>query len=91
MTDATNPRRAMSVAESKQVKGTRVCVIGRGADNLVHQHTVIDRVTKTLLITKGGRRFSRHTFRSAPSQEYGGTRIFDTCQRPKKVSDGQDN
>jgi hypothetical protein len=69
--------------------GDRVCITGIGMDKPVHQHVTVDRITKTMIVTKtkGGsiRRFTRDGFgRSIPYSPYGGTEISLTCKRPRK-------
>jgi hypothetical protein len=62
--------------------GDRVCVVGWGTAGMLHQHTVVARLTKTLIVTTKGRRFRRDTLRSVPYQPYGGSVLSPTCQRP---------
>lgn len=63
--------------------GDRVCIVGQGSDNMVHVHSIVERVTKTMIVTKH-RRFRREsTGHSVPYSPYGGTRVAAFCQREK--------
>lgn len=63
--------------------GMRVCVSGVGGDAFVHEHTTVERVTKTLIVTTSGRRFRRDGLHSVPYRPYSGTRVATHCQRAK--------
>lgn len=75
------------MAELKEpTAGQRVCVVGVGADRLVHEHPRVARLTKTLIVTDNRRRFRRAAagfdgWPSTPSRPYGGVRLYVTCQR----------
>jgi hypothetical protein len=69
------------VPEELQRRGTQVCVKGVGADADIHTHTMIKRVTQTLLITNTGVRFRRSTGQSTPFKMEGGTYISTSCQQ----------
>jgi hypothetical protein len=59
-----------------------VCVKGSGVDAPLHFHDRVARITKTMIVLKGGRRFSRESLhRSIPYQPYGGAHVSTTCQK----------
>jgi hypothetical protein len=68
--------------------GVRVCVVGRDTDNMLHQHSVVARLTKTMIVLKNGRRYHRdeRLHPSIPYSAYGGTKISRRCQRPLRAS-----
>ena len=66
--------------------GKAVCVAGIGSDNSVHAHDRIARVTKTLIVLEGGRRYRLDSGLSVPYSAYGGTGIHSKCQRPARRS-----
>lgn len=66
--------------------GRRVCVVGYGFSNGIHEHTTVTRVTRTMIVTGNGRRFRRETGGSIPYEPYGGTRFSITCQRKASQS-----
>jgi hypothetical protein len=73
----------MMIEQEKQVVGQRVCITGQGTDRPVHRHSVIKRVTKTMIVVESGRRFNRDGRNdSIPYSPYGGTEVHATCQRP---------
>lgn len=61
--------------------GMRVCVSGYGESALVHEHTTIERLTKTLVVCENGRRYRIGSLSSVPYQPYAGTDIHPTCKR----------
>lgn len=73
------------ISDEQATVGRAVCVTGVGGDNLVHEHDRILRVTKTMIVLKGGRRYRRDSGQSVPYQPYGGTEINSTCQRPRRA------
>jgi hypothetical protein len=68
------------VPEELQRRGTQVCVKGVGQDAGIHTHTMIKRVTQTLIITNTGVWFRRNTGQSTPFKMEGGTYIAASCQ-----------
>lgn len=63
--------------------GDRVCVVGRGMDSPIHRHLIVERVTKTMIITNDDHRYRRenHVAGSIPYSPYGGTSLYTTCQK----------
>lgn len=73
------------------VKGDEVCVIGRGTAAMVHRHNVVERVTKTMVVTitrNGVERFAIEDGGSKPYEPYSGTDMHLECRhgRPLKRS-----
>lgn len=73
--------------------GDRVCVVGYGTANPVHQHHTVTGLTKLYVKTEFKDRHGdvvkdRHRIedgRSTPYGPYGGTDLDTTCQRPHKA------
>jgi len=61
--------------------GRPVCITGYGEAGLLHQHTTIERITRTLIVCMNGRRYRIEGLSSVPYQPYSGTNIHPTCQR----------
>lgn len=64
-------------------KGDEVCVIGKGMAAVVHRHNVVERVTKTMVVTKtksGVERFGIEDGGSKPYEPYSGTDMHLECR-----------
>lgn len=73
----------------------KVCVVGFGTANIVHEHHTVTRFTATLIIVQrivGGRtaerRFRRTDGRSPGGDGYGGTEVYPACRRPGQPRSG---
>lgn len=68
--------------------GDRACVVGHGTAAIVHEHHVVERVTKLYVFSKTRdadiTRCHRLSDGWSTGHGYGGTTISPTCQRPKK-------
>lgn len=85
---ASNRRRDQEARRALK-KGDEVCVIGKGTAATVHRHNVVERVTKTLVVTKtksGVERFGIDDGGSKPYEPYSGTDLNLVCRhgRPLK-------
>lgn len=67
-------------------KGTPVCIVGLGTAEPLHRHTVVERLTATMIVTASGRRYRRSDLLAVGASTYGGSRIAARCQRPPKAS-----
>lgn len=65
--------------------GGVVCIKGRGMDSVLHVHDEIERITKTLVVVKSGRRFRIADKGSVPYSAYGGTAISVECQAASRM------
>lgn len=84
-------RRSTERQQPEWTEGQRVCIVGVGMDNLIHEHHTVTGMSKLYVFSmqkvKGGERERRHRLRDGHSpggSSYGGTDIHATCQRPKK-------
>lgn len=77
-----------SVQAPHWTTGQKVCILGHGTASGVHEHHVVDHLTRLYVVSKkaGATHTRRHRLRDERSagSAYGWTTISATCQRPKK-------